>query len=80
MGGFKASVSSLENKLNGTEGISTWQRNFYDHIIRDEDDYLRIREYIETNPVRWLFDPENPNRIGDDEFDIWLKRQMKKKP
>ena len=30
-----------------------FQRSFYDHIIRDEDDYLRIWEYIDTNPAKW---------------------------
>ncbi|MEI7834232.1 MAG: transposase [bacterium] len=70
--GFKSTVSRYENLINGTEGISTWQSNFYDHIVRSEADYLRIAEYIYTNPQRWLFDAENPNRIGDDEFDLWL--------
>jgi len=30
-----------------------WQRNYYEHIIRDEDDYFRIVEYIENNPLKW---------------------------
>lgn len=30
-----------------------WQRNYYDHIIRDENDLNRIREYIVNNPARW---------------------------
>lgn len=30
-----------------------WQRNYYEHIIRDEDSYLKIAEYIQTNPQRW---------------------------
>lgn len=34
-----------------------WQRSFYDHIIRDEQDYLRIAEYTENNPARWTDDP-----------------------
>jgi REP element-mobilizing transposase RayT len=29
-----------------------WQRGFYDHVVRDEDDLFRIREYIATNPLR----------------------------
>ena len=31
-----------------------WQRNYYDHIVRSEDDARRIREYIANNPARWL--------------------------
>ena len=76
IGGFKASVSKYENYIHGTVGISTWQPNFYEHIIRNEADYLRITEYISTNPQRWLFDAENPHRISADEFDAWLKRQI----
>ena len=30
-----------------------WQRNYYEHIIRDEDSYLKIADYIQTNPQRW---------------------------
>jgi REP element-mobilizing transposase RayT len=37
-------------------GYSPWQRSFYDHIIRDEEDYLRIVEYIENNPLKWELD------------------------
>ncbi len=36
------------------------QRNYYDHIIRDEDDLYRIREYIVDNPALWPADPDNP--------------------
>ena len=33
-----------------------WQRSFYDHIIRNEDDYRTIWEYIENNPAKWTED------------------------
>src|SRR5262249_17159273 len=49
-----------------------WQRNYYEHVIRDEDELRRIREYIQTNPLRWELDRENPARRGEDEFDRWL--------
>ena len=35
-----------------------WQQSFYDHVVRDEHDHERIREYIENNPVRWHEDRE----------------------
>jgi len=38
-----------------------WQRNYYEHIIRNEDDLNRIREYIVNNPLKWELDQENPN-------------------
>ncbi len=37
-----------------------WQRNYYEHIVRDEADLNRLREYIETNPLRWALDNLNP--------------------
>jgi REP element-mobilizing transposase RayT len=39
-----------------------WQRNYYEHIIRDEPALDRIRRYIDENPLRWAFDAENPQR------------------
>lgn len=40
-----------------------WQRNYYEHIIRNGDDLNTIREYIAMNPMRWAEDEENPNRL-----------------
>jgi len=37
-----------------------WQRNYYEHIIRNEPDLSRIREYIVNNPLQWHLDRENP--------------------
>ncbi len=38
-----------------------WQRNYYEHIIRNEDELNRIRQYICDNPSNWETDEENPN-------------------
>jgi len=38
-----------------------WQRNYYEHVIRDDDSLLRIREYIANNPLAWALDRENPD-------------------
>jgi putative transposase len=40
-----------------------WQRNYYEQIIRDEDELNRLRQYIVDNPVNWETDEEDPNRI-----------------
>lgn len=50
---------SAREKCRATIG-SLWQRGFYDHIVRNERDLERIREYIETNPARWAYDGNNP--------------------
>jgi len=58
IGTFK-SVTALKyiNRLKHTEELSLpsrlWQRNYYEHIIRNEDDLFDIRNYIESNPVKW---------------------------
>jgi hypothetical protein len=49
-----------------------WQRNYYEHIIRNEKSLNHIREYILTNPMRWELDRKNPHRGGVDEFDTCL--------
>lgn len=40
-----------------------WQRNYYDHIIRDEQSLKRIRNYIIDNPAQWKDDSNNPNNF-----------------
>ena len=60
--GFKAAVTSRAgNELNMT-GI--WQRNYYDHIIRNDQDFMNIWEYIDTNPQRWQEDQLHPSVIN----------------
>ena len=40
-----------------------WQRNYYEHVIRDEADLNRIRGYVQSNPANWDEDKENPKFI-----------------
>ena len=60
---FKSAVARRINSQRETPGMPVWQRNYYDHVIRDESELLRIREYILANPARWVEDEENPNSI-----------------
>jgi putative transposase len=55
--GFKASVTSRASSELHSANI--WQRNYYEHIIRNQEDYKRIAEYILDNPVNWNQDEEN---------------------
>jgi len=50
-------------RSNG-HGYFKWQRNYYEHIIRDEDDLNKIREYIQNNPLEWHLDIENPKAVA----------------
>ena len=57
------SLKSVTTRKCWQFGISKlWQRSFYDHVIRNETDYLKIWQYIEQNPLRWsediFFEPE----------------------
>jgi REP-associated tyrosine transposase len=49
-----------------------WQRNYYEHVIRNEDSLNRIRQYIIDNPARWAFDRENPAATTPDPEEAWL--------
>jgi len=58
---FKYQTTKQINQIRNTTGIPVWQRNYYDHIIRNEKALENIRWYIEGNPVLWEYDHENPN-------------------
>jgi len=62
--GFKGATSRRINQLRNTPGASVWQRNYYEHIIRDEADYNRIAEYVTYNPQRWMEDSLHPLFVG----------------
>jgi putative transposase len=40
-----------------------WQRNYYEHVIRDETDLQRVRQHIQDNPLNWRLDAENPDSV-----------------
>jgi len=57
---FKSVTTTRINAARKTPGTAVWQRNYYEHVIRDEDELNRIRRYIEDNPLKWEMDGENP--------------------
>ncbi len=58
---FKSITTKQINQIRQTPGIPVWQRNYYEHIIRDTDDLSRIRHYIADNPKNWNNDKYNIN-------------------
>ena len=61
VGSFKSAVTKrIGRELNAT-GI--WQRNYYEHIIRDEQDLQNKSDYIEANPALWDEDDNNPRNL-----------------
>jgi len=53
---FKSTVAKQINQIRQTPGIPVWQRNYYEHIIRNDDELNKIREYIISNPLTWKTD------------------------
>lgn len=49
-------IKSLKTLISKEIGCSIFQRSYYDHIIRSEQDYEQICQYIDTNPLRWTED------------------------
>jgi len=61
---FKTFSSRRINELRRSRGVPVWQRGYYEHVIRNETSLRRIERYIETNPLRWDLDRENPRNVG----------------
>ena len=60
--GFKGAVTRGIRASLGDNDHDVWQRNFYEHVIRDEKDFDSVYAYILENPQRWHEDRFNPNR------------------
>ncbi len=73
IGQFKAVATKGVNRTRDTPGRAIWQRNYYEHIIRNDKALNRIREYIHYNPRRWHLDRYNPDASGHNEFDCWVE-------
>ncbi len=61
VGRFKMLTAKRINETRQMSGVSVWQRNYYEHVIRNEADYAQIAEYIGDNPRRWEDDTLHPN-------------------
>ena len=56
---FKGAVTKRIRTMPDGLTNGVWQRNYYEHIIRDEAEMQTINDYIEANPARWAADEEN---------------------
>ncbi|MFN6036730.1 MAG: transposase [Dolichospermum sp.] len=59
--GFKSATTKKINIIRNTPQNPVWQRNYYDHIIRNDESLARIREYVQNNPLSWENDQLHPN-------------------
>lgn len=53
IGLFKSECTKEIRRISDNPNLNVWQRNYYEHIVRDEGDLNRIREYIQNNPINW---------------------------
>jgi len=61
IGQFKSRATRRIRSIPGYEQIPVWQRNYYEHIIRNEAEWGMIAEYIKNNPGRWEQDRLHPD-------------------
>lgn len=59
IGYFKYQSTKQINIIRNTPGLPIWQRNYYEHIIRNEKELYEIRKYIKNNPLNWQDDEYN---------------------
>jgi len=57
---FKSVSAIAANEALGRPCQPFWQRNYYEHVIRDEEELDAIRRYVRENPLKWSDDPDNP--------------------
>ena len=60
--GFKSATTKTINSMRKSPGAPVWQRNYYEHVVRNDEELQRIREYIMNNPLQWSLDWENPEK------------------
>lgn len=54
--GYKSAVTKRINEIRNMSGVPVWQRNYHEHMIRNETAHLKIADYTQTNPQRWQED------------------------
>lgn len=60
---YKSAVTYAVNAAENQRGVVLWQRNYYDHIIRNDRELNNIRWYIVNNPLNWQLDRDNSQNI-----------------
>ena len=71
VGTLKSKSAIQINRHLGRNG-TVWQRNYYEHIIRNQKSMDKIRHYISDNPARWAVDRDNPAAAEHEAKNAWL--------
>jgi REP element-mobilizing transposase RayT len=61
--GFKSATTKRINEKRGASGIPFWQRNYYDRVIRSDNELNNIRDYIRNNVLQWAIKRDDPDNI-----------------
>jgi len=61
--GFKSAATKRINQLRDNPGTSVWQRNYYERIIRNDQELQTIQQYIVDNPATWQEDENHPTHL-----------------
>jgi len=64
IGYFKMNTAKQINQMRRMPGRAVWQRNYYEHVVRNGRALSKIREYIRRNHLNWSSDVENPGYSG----------------
>lgn len=56
-------IHAIKVLTTGKLGESLWQRGYYDHIIRNDEDLQATRQYIRDNPVKWFLNRESDHSV-----------------
>jgi 2-C-methyl-D-erythritol 2,4-cyclodiphosphate synthase len=73
VGAFKTYSARRINERRGVKAVPVWQRDFYEHVIRNHEPLGAFRDYIRSNPERWEHDKENPAGSGTDDVEAWVE-------
>jgi REP element-mobilizing transposase RayT len=60
---FKSAATKRINEIRKNSCSPVWQRNYYEHVIRNKDDLARIRRYLAENPSKWELDENTPANV-----------------
>jgi putative transposase len=60
---FKSAVTKRINLSYPNRKFPLWQRGYYEHVVRSEEELVQIGDYILSNPMKWEVDRENPDPI-----------------
>lgn len=63
IGSFKSAATKRINQFRKTPGSPYWQRNYYEHILRNDQDLHQHCKYIQDNPIKWTADKYHQKQL-----------------